>query len=232
MSTDIESWLRLLEEQARQYESMQLSPTDDGVAVIHSGLDLAFHHSLVSGSLVQRAPQPGQAICKACNNKLRNLRQVLDLTAGWGGDGLALAHHGQSVTWLEHHPLVHAILGYSLAQLKISAKYESIASLLHLEAGHALEFLQTLPDQHEYDCIFLDPMFPAHKSGAKPGKELQILQALTDNQDIDACFETALQVARKRVVVKRPLKAPTLSESKPDICYREKSIRFDVYLTH
>jgi hypothetical protein len=33
------------------------------------------------------------------------------------------------------------------------------------------------------------------------------------------------------VVVKRPAKADRLTALKPDIVYREKTIRFDVYLT-
>ncbi len=65
----------------------------------------------------------------------------------------------------------------------------------------------------------------------QPGKEMQILQALTDNRDIETCFELALQKARKRVVVKRPARAAPISGTKPDLVYREKTIRFDVYLT-
>ena len=74
-------------------------------------------------------------------------------------------------------------------------------------------------------------MFPAHKSGAKPAKEMQILQALTDNSNIEACFELALARARKRVVVKRSAKAAPLGQHKPDLVQRAKTIRFDVYLT-
>ena len=102
-------------------------------------------------------------------------------------------------------------------------------SLLTAEAG---AYLRALDDAHAFDCVYLDPMFPAHKSGARPAKEMQILQALTRNRDIETCFELALSRARRRVVVKRPAKAPPLTEAKPDIVYREKSIRFDVYLTH
>ena len=62
-------------------------------------------------------------------------------------------------------------------------------------------------------------------------KEMQILQALTVNADIDSSFELALGKARKRVVVKRPAKAARLGNLKPDLVYREKTIRLDVYLT-
>ncbi|MCP4232737.1 MAG: class I SAM-dependent methyltransferase, partial [Aestuariibacter sp.] len=81
-----------------------------------------------------------------------------------------------------------------------------------------------------YDCIYLDPMFPAHKSTAKPGKDMQLLQKLTHNLDIEACFELALTKAGNRVVVKRPLKSKPFTDRRVDMSYREKTIRFDVYL--
>ena len=74
-------------------------------------------------------------------------------------------------------------------------------------------------------------MFAARKSGAKPGKEMQVLQALTENLDLEACFERALETARKRVVVKRPARSAAFAAVAPDLVYREKTIRFDVYLT-
>ena len=75
-------------------------------------------------------------------------------------------------------------------------------------------------------------MIPNHKSTAKPAKDMQILQHLTDNKNIEECFELALQKARKRVVVKRPAKSRPISSLVPDLVYREKTIRFDVYLTN
>jgi hypothetical protein len=60
---------------------------------------------------------------------------------------------------------------------------------------------------------------------------MQILQALTDNKNIEACFELALARARKRVVVKRAAKAAPLGQHKPDLVQRARTIRFDVYLT-
>ncbi|MCP4188549.1 MAG: class I SAM-dependent methyltransferase, partial [Gammaproteobacteria bacterium] len=74
-------------------------------------------------------------------------------------------------------------------------------------------------------------MFPTHKSTAKPGKEMQLLQKLTNNLDIEACFELALLKADNRVVVKRPAKSRPFASRPADLTYREKTIRFDVYLT-
>jgi 16S rRNA (guanine1516-N2)-methyltransferase len=119
----------------------------------------------------------------------------------------------------------------SLKRLGATTAGSTLAKRLAIENTSALDYLLDHAEAEGYDCIYLDPMFPAHKSGAKPTKEMQILQALTGNIDIETCFETALQKARKRVVVKRPAKAPNISASKPDLVYREKTVRFDIYLT-
>ena len=126
---------------------------------------------------------------------------------------------------------VYAILAYSLGRLATSASGTAIAQRMTIENRNALNFLVDLEDNHDYDCIYLDPMFPNHKSGAKPAKEMQILQALTGNLEMESCFEQALGRARKRVVIKRPAKAANFNDVKPDLVYREKTVRFDVYLT-
>ena len=214
----------------------QASSSELIIATDETGVDvnlvnsrLRFHHSFTSGPLPLRAAQSGQAITRACSNKQRSINRLLDLTAGWGADGLTLAHHGKRITMLEQNELVYAILAYSLGRLAASGAV--IAQRMNIENCNALNFLNELENNHDYDCIYLDPMFPGHKSGAKPAKEMQILQALTTNIEMESCFEQALGKARKRVVIKRPAKAASFNDVKPDLVYREKSIRFDVYLT-
>ena len=210
---------------------LEIETDDQGVAIRLPRAPLSFHHSFTSGALARRARQPKQALLRACNNKARSILHVLDLTAGWGADSLTLACHGQRVTLLEQNRLICAILEYSLQCLAREPASSEVAGRMRLEQAEAGAYLRRLADERAFDCIYLDPMFPNHKSSAKPAKEMQILQALTTNLDIESCFELALQKARKRVVVKRPAKAPELTAVKPDVVYREKTIRFDVYLT-
>jgi 16S rRNA (guanine1516-N2)-methyltransferase len=211
--------------------AVEIRTDSEGVCIRLQQPPLSFHHSFISGALAKRARQSNQALIRACNNKSRTIDAVLDLTAGWGADSLTLANHGKQVTLLEQNVLVHAVLDYSLTCLAQESASPEIAGLMHLEATEAGSYLRNLTDDHAFDCIYLDPMFPARKSSAKPAKEMQILQALTHNLEIETCFDLARQKARKRVVVKRPAKAPHLASAKPDIVYREKTIRFDVYLT-
>jgi 16S rRNA (guanine1516-N2)-methyltransferase len=188
-----------------------------------------YSHSFTNPALIRRALQKNQALLKACNNKNKQIESVWDLTAGWGKDSFILASQGQKVSMVEQNQLLASCLNYLLY---IMQKEQVGKSLQKMEIYHqnSLEFL-IHHRQLAADCLYLDPMFPAHKSSAKPSSDLQLLQLLTENQDIEALFENALEVARHRVVVKRPLHAPTLNSIKPDIVYKEKTIRFDVYLT-
>jgi len=205
--------------------------TEEGVEINYAAHNIRFQHSFLSGPYARRAGQPRQALLKACNNKQRNIDSLLDMTGGWGIDSFSLATHGQQVTLLEQNPLVFAIVAYSLSCLTATRAGDSLAGRITLQRVNARDYLQCLGSDQGFDCIYLDPMFPGHKSTAKPAKALQVLQALTENRDIDSCFELALATAHKRVVVKRPARAVTLSDLKPDLVYREKTIRFDVYLT-
>lgn len=213
---------------------ISITTKDEGVEVKWSNTleKIGFTHSFHNSTqFYSRITPVGQGILKACNNKQRSIHTLLDLTGGWGLDSFILAQHGKQVTMLEQNPLLNTVISHSL---EIAGRHSytcAAASRIQLILANSLEFLRSLDDSNDFDCIYLDPMFPAHKSGAKPGKEMQILQKLTENLDIEACFEMALEKASKRVVVKRPAKSPTITDRKPAMTYREKTIRFDVYLT-
>lgn len=211
-------------------QGIELELEEGGVKVTLLQPRLQFRHSFTSGNLIRRARQSSQALLRACQNKQRNIASLLDVTAGWGADALTLACQGQKVTLVEQNPLLFAIVDYARASMAVDPALAEIATRFEIHNRNAQSFLSGLATG-AFDCIYLDPMFPARKSGAKPGKEMQILQHLTANTDIETCFEQALKTAAKRVVVKRPARAPRLGEDKPDLVYREKSVRFDIYLT-
>ena len=82
------------------------------------------------------------------------------------------------------------------------------------------------------DVIYLDPMFPDRQGrSALAGKELQILRTLVgDDEDAGDLLHVARSVALQRVVVKRPTWAGPLA-SAPDLEYKGRTVRYDVYLT-
>ena len=214
--------------------NFDFSIVDDGVIVKwHESPDtLEFRHSYSEAQFLKRVRQPGQALVKSCNNRQHSINKLLDLTGGWGVDSFILAHHGLRVTMLEQNELVFNISAHSLNCARLISFSSAAANRIELIHTSSVDFLLGLDHATSFDCIYLDPMFPDHKSTAKPAKDMQILQHLTDNQDIEECFELALQKARNRVVVKRPAKSRPITSLAPGLVYREKTIRFDVYLTN
>ena len=218
---------------------LQVSPDNDSnchieldaKGVIVHGNQFNFKHTFSDSQFLKRLIQPNQLLLKACNNKQRSIRTVLDLTGGWGMDSFMIAHNGRDVTMLEQNRLVYAITAHSLKCAETIPKLSQTAGRINIFNTNGSEFLADPMNMSRFDCIYLDPMFPSHKSSAKPSKEMQLLQQMTANVDIELAFKLALAQAKNRVVMKRPLKSPPFSDRRPDLVYREKTIRFDVYLT-
>jgi 16S rRNA (guanine1516-N2)-methyltransferase len=78
--------------------------------------------------------------------------------------------------------------------------------------------------------IYLDPMFPERKKAAAVKKEAVMLQRLADQtDDSESLWQWAWDQPVERIVVKRPLRAPTLGHIRPAHTLRGKSVRFDVF---
>ena len=95
----------------------------------------------------------------------------------------------------------------------------------------AISYLKKLPNNKKPDVIYLDPMYPTRTKSALGKKELRILRQIV-GEDLDAgeLLQVALKTARKRVVVKRPRLAPPIPGPEPNLVFKGKTSRFDVYL--
>ena len=169
----------------------------------------------------------GQLIAKAIGIKKIDHPTVLDLTAGLGQDAFVLACLECQVTMIERSPIVAALLEDALRRLNADTELEQLS--LQLIQQDALDYLRKL--QCQPDVIYLDPMYPDSKNTAQPKKEMQVLRELVgDDEDAQQLFTLALTKAKHRVVVKRPRHGDRLVEREPDVVYRGKSSRFDVYM--
>jgi 16S rRNA (guanine1516-N2)-methyltransferase len=119
-----------------------------------------------------------------------------------------------------------------------------------LSVGEATKVVVSLTesdDTPKADVVYLDPMFPPRTKSAAVKKGMQILHGLLDTQQSDdestnqrnleesQLLELALQAAKVRVVVKRPIRATPLggdSSVTPRPSYDvEGSVnRWDVYV--
>lgn len=171
---------------------------------------------------------------------------VFDAMGGLAKDALMLALMECKVWSCEPHPLVYGLVQDGLRRIKKNPTWSSILSdsnqlrFFNVDAMSKLnEFLQCDVTQRP-DIIYLDPMFPSKQKTSISKKEIQWLQQIhahTPNMypdynvsAPDVVFDCSLKVARKRVIVKRPLRAPPLVDlPAPMFSKSFQSARFDVY---
>ncbi len=160
---------------------------------------------------------------------------VLDATAGLGRDGFILASLGCRVTLVERSPILAALLedGFRRGRCSGDQHLSAILERMELLTGDARDHLHALHGRGEPrpDVIYLDPMFPARNKSAMVKKDMALLQALLPVDDnLDELLELAIQVAKHRVVVKRPGARTSDKERRPAFQVPGKSCHFDVYL--
>ena len=199
----------------------------------------AIHVDFVGGKTNHRRLHgggKGQDIAKAVGlHKIKN-PNILDLTAGMGGDAFVLASLGATVTMVERNLVVHALLNDALERAKLSADtvlQEILAriSLSNQDANETLTSLNPSIPSTLPDVIYLDPMFPARNKSAQVKKEMQFFHDIVgDDDDSEALLLRALKKAKKRIVVKRPRLADKLTSTlNPDYVITGKSTRYDIY---
>ncbi len=171
----------------------------------------------------------GQLIARAVGVKSGKKPTVIDATAGWGQDAYVLASLGCKVLMIERSPIVAALLNDGLQRAVKDSSWKNIQ--LELVEADAINYLSELESDQKPDVVYLDPMFPERSKSAMVKKEMQLLQVLLGiEQDSSELLSIAMTVARKRVVVKRPKAAPSLTEVTPDLVISGKTSRYDIYL--
>lgn len=160
----------------------------------------------------------------------KKTKTVVDATAGWGQDSLAMFRMGYEVLSIERSPVMAELLADGYKRLQQLAWVQQLnLSLPRLQSGNAIELLANL--DFSPDCIYLDPMFPPkRKKSALPKKSIMVLRDLVgDDVDKADLFAAAMQATGKRVVVKSPDYAEPLG-GKPSESFKGKLLRYDVYL--
>ena len=172
----------------------------------------------------------GEAVAKAVGIKQDNLPTVIDATAGLGRDAFVLAALGCQVKLVERHPVVRLLLQDGLqrayADEEIGPWVQQNMQLLPYQHINQLN-----PDTDFTDVVYLDPMYPHKAKSALVKKEMRVFQYLVGaDSDADKLLSPALQLAKKRVVVKRPGYAEYLCKKPPHFSRETKNHRFDIYM--
>ena len=192
----------------------------------------AVYVDFVSGVMAHRRKFGGgraEAVVKAVGVKGDELPSVIDATAGLGRDAFVLASVGCKVRLIERHPVVFLLLQDGLqrayADTEIGAMLQANLQLLNVK------HLSELSPQTDFaDVVYLDPMYPHKQKSALVKKEMRLFQHLVGGDlDADQLLEPALNLARKRVVVKRPDYAEFLAQIPPHFSRQTRNHRFDIY---
>ncbi|WP_376707898.1 class I SAM-dependent methyltransferase [Parashewanella spongiae] len=172
----------------------------------------------------------GQSIAKAVGLKNGKTPTVIDATAGLGRDAFVLASLGCSVTLIERNPIVAALLEDGLRRGYLDAEIgEWMRQRMILNYGSSQTTLHQL--SLNADVVYLDPMYPHREKSALIKKEMRLFQSLVgSDQDADELLQPALDLATKRVVVKRPDYAEPLNQQPPSTVISTKKNRFDIYV--
>lgn len=153
----------------------------------------------------------------------RSGKKILDISAGLGIDAIFLMQLGYQVTAVERNPLV--FLALDTAQQKLPSEMKENIKFVY---GSAVDFL--VKQKEHFSAIYFDPMFPEKKKSALSKQEMMFFRDLigSDNDAADVIEKAILSKLARKVVVKRPLKAPFLYQ-RPNSTIEGKLIRFDVY---
>lgn len=174
-----------------------------------------------------------QAIAKAIGLKSGNrVPSVLDCTAGLARDAFVLASLACNVQMCERSPLVYLLLqdGLKRAASSDDSSLCEIINRMQLLSVDAKQYMLTMAEEARPDVVYLDPMFPEKRKTAAVKKDMAAFHMLVGaDQDADSLLPLALEVARYRVVVKRPRHAPHLDGCKPGLILEGDSTRFDIY---
>jgi len=173
------------------------------------------------GALAYRQRQGGRELLhRAVGIKKGRRPSIIDATAGLGRDGFMLASAGCDVLLLERSPVIAALLADGLQRAGLSNPRGLWSD--------ALSYLATA--QPAPEVVYLDPMYPVGQQRALVKKEMRIFRDIVgDDVDAERLFHQAMQVALRRVVVKRPKSAPWLANVAPGESLCGRSTRFDIY---
>jgi len=171
-----------------------------------------------------------EPLARACGLAGGERPRIIDTTAGLGSDSFVLATLGCPVEACERDPVVAELLADGLERARAAPSTAAAAERIRL---HRIDARSTGDSvEAPWPVALLDPMFPARRKSAAVGKEMRIVQALLgETADADAAelLAYALERARVRVVVKRPLRAPAIAGPAPSGSIRGRAVRFDIY---
>jgi 16S rRNA (guanine1516-N2)-methyltransferase len=154
---------------------------------------------------------------------------VWDATLGLGEDAIFLATLGFKVRASERNPMLFELLRAAFNLADMARGYDEVLKRIEIFPGDSIELLKAMPEAKRPQVVYMDPMFPEKKKSALPRKEMRLFRELVgEDPDSNELFKIAMSVAKERVVVKRPLRAPEIATG---VIHRfeGQTVRYDIY---
>ncbi len=199
-----------------------------------SGLSLARDGMVLTGDFTRMMPRLRQGalqrelLVRAARIKGEAHPCAVDATAGLGEDALLLAAAGFEVVLCESDPVIAALLVDACRRGAQCEQLAPIVARMHVVERDSSRLLAALPEP--VDVVYLDPMFPGRTKSAAVKKKFQLIHGLERPCDAEAeraLMTAAMRAARRKVVVKRPVKGPYLAGVKPSHSLTGKAVRYD-----
>jgi len=215
----------------RPVEGFYLETTHRGLTLQHAGTtdnNNGLCLDMCADDIQRRLDSGRQSpLAKAMGLRRHPEPHVLDTTCGLGRDSATLAGLGCTVTALERHPVLFALLDDALAR----ARTDGPAWIARWQALRHQDALAWLGNASAglFDVIYIDPMFAAPRRKARPQKALAWLNELVgEDTDAAALLSLARMRAARQVVVKQHARAQPLAPADRQV--QAKAVRFDIYL--
>jgi 16S rRNA (guanine1516-N2)-methyltransferase len=219
---------------ADAHKSVTLVDTEQGKAL---SAELASGRATLvvdftSGAWARRVKSPKAAhIVAACGKPPAT---VLDCTAGFLRDALALAASGFVIDAIEREPVLHAAVFDALVRARAVPWLAPVVARITHEHADADDVLDAIArgERPRPDVVVIDPMFDEDSHGsASVKKDMQMARLLSPPAPDEgrALLEKALVVAKKRVVVKRPRGSAPLVDG-VSFSKETRAARLDVYV--
>lgn len=185
----------------------------------------------------------GQPLARAISAKPDSRQLLCDATGGLGRDAFVFASLGCDVVILERSGVIFSLLQDGLARARKDHIVGEIAQRMAVYQLDSQQLPQCWPLNDPPDTVYLDPMYPHNSKSAAAKKGMQTLQRLLplehtqargicDQSEEAKLITAAITTATKRVVVKRPAKAPALVGPIPVGSIKSPNTRYDLYHPH
>lgn len=159
---------------------------------------------------------------------------VFDMTGGFATDSLMMARMEFEVVIFEESAFLFDLLAWNLRSGFLDTELNVyLKNIKNVHWGDSTLLVQQQVESSGVpQVIYLDPMFPDKRKKSLAPKEMQLLQLFLNHSDLEDkaqhLLDIGLDIGSKKVVLKRPLKSPTLSP-KPTHQFEGKTIRYDIY---